>query len=136
MLAAMDVLPVIAGVSLVAAAAFLLVIVWWRSRRRMLPVAVRAKFRREWERAAAQSDPVRRVVEAEKLLAALLGALGFRGTFAEKLRRAGPRLPACDDVWDAHRLRNRLAHEVGVTVSDREAERAVRAFGRAVDALL
>ena len=58
----------------------------------------------------------------------LLGALGYQGSFADKLKKAGPRFQNLDALWSAHKLRNRIAHEVGIHVQPKEAERALRAF--------
>ena len=56
----------------------------------------------------------------------LLGSLGYRGSFGEKLTAAGPRLRDVEALWRAHKLRNRLAHEPGVRIAEKEAQRAVR----------
>lgn len=123
----------LAGIACLAA--ILAAYVWWRLRRRAwLPARERARLRRAWAYAVGVRDPALRVLEAEKVVDQLLGSLGYRGSFGEKLKVAGPRLHNREALWRAHKLRNRLAHEPGVRIAEQEAQRAVRAFGNVLDA--
>ena len=81
------------------------------------------------------ADANRRIVEAEKILDEALGALGFHGTFGEKLKKAGPRFGDPEAVWRAHKLRNRIAHEIGVDVTADDARRTLLALRRALNDL-
>ncbi|MFH0770723.1 MAG: hypothetical protein V1926_05105 [Candidatus Peregrinibacteria bacterium] len=81
------------------------------------------------------SDPARRVTEADSIFTEALQRLGYRGSTGEKLKACGPRIADIDAVWRAHKLRNRIAHEVGVQISDAEAVEAMRAFRKAIDRL-
>lgn len=52
------------------------------------------------------------VIEADKLLDKALKESGFRGsTMSDRMRDAGSLLGKTDNVWHAHKLRNRLVHE-------------------------
>jgi hypothetical protein len=104
--------------------------------RRRIPKAVRVRIERQWAHVSTVADTHRRVLEAEKVLDALLTELGFRGTFAEKLGAVAPRLADPEALWRAHKLRNRIAHEPGLTLTDEESRRAVRAFESALNRLL
>jgi hypothetical protein len=78
------------------------------------------------------------VSEADKLLDAALKAAGFAGvTMGERLQAARERFGAelNNKVWEAHKLRNRLAHEVGVQAAEREIHEAVSSFRSALKAL-
>ena len=77
-------------------------------------------------------DPARRVLETEKVLDGILNSLGYEGSLADKLRRGGARLPDIEAIWAAHKLRNRIAHEPGITVTEKEAQLAVGAFARVI----
>lgn len=103
-----------------------------KRKKRHLPVAVRMRLRTQWEKLSSVQDDHRRIMEAEKIIEHALTTLGYRGTFADKLKAAGPRLSSVQSLWDAHKLRNRIAHEVGVHVSPKDAGRAVAAFERAL----
>lgn len=112
-------------------------VVWASLRRRTkIPARVKAHLRERWEHAIDLPDPAHRVLEAEKVCAAVLHALGYHGTFAEKLTAAGPRLTHLDDLWNAHRLRNRIAHEMGIRVSEAQSLRALQAFATVVHRFL
>ncbi len=120
------------AVVLVATAAALLVVVRRGVRRRRLSAADAASLRAEFALLDSIPDDARRVLEAEKILDHAFASLGYRGTFADKLRQAGPRLGGVQAVWDAHKLRNRIAHERSVTVDRAQARRALAAFERAL----
>ena len=118
---------ILAGLALL-----LLAIVAFRLRHRRLSAGVARTLRAQWAAAAREPDPARRVLEADKVLDALLAALGYTGSTADKLRAAGPRLPEREALWAAHKLRNRIAHEPGIKVSEQDATRAVRSFKQAL----
>ena len=104
-----DALPAAVGL-LILLAAFFLWFVWWRSRSRGLSEAQKRQIRHHWSAALSTADPQRRVLEAEKILDQALKILGFSGSMADKLRVAGPRFSDVQKVWDAHKLRNKIAH--------------------------
>ncbi len=112
-------------------------VVWSLKRRRLhIPSLLKHGLREAWEEAGEVKDPAKRVLEAEKVADAVLRALGYSGTFAEKLQHMGPRLPNAQDIWNAHRLRNRIAHEVNVRISRDQSDRALRAFSQIVHQFL
>jgi hypothetical protein len=49
---------------------------------------------------------------------------------ADKLRGAEKMIPDLQGVWNAHKLRNRLAHEPGLVPSHHEVKHAAAAFER------
>lgn len=103
-----------------------------RLRARGLSGVSRKKVRAAWNHARQMSDPVHSVMEADKVLDLALGELGFAGSLGEKLKKAGPRFSDAQAVWNAHKLRNTLAHEAGAHVPDAQAARALAAFERAL----
>lgn len=111
-----------------------LAFVGWRMRFRRARLRGAAKTRAfaQFESARKLSDPARRVVEADIVLDHALKGLGYQGQFGEKLKKMGVRFSNLDAVWKAHKLRNRIAHEPGVSIADAEAEQALRAFERAL----
>ncbi len=127
----MDATMIIVGVGLIALAIPLLM--WWRMRAhtRLDPATAR-RLRRAWQDAQRHVDHRLQVLEAEKTFDILLDAWRLQGTFAQKLKQAAWRIPEADAVWSAHRLRNRIAHEPGIQVSPKEAERALSAYGRVI----
>lgn len=105
-------------------------------RRPKLSRAAIAKVKSQWMHVIAMEDNAAKVLEGAKVCDAVFKQLGYKGTFGEKLKQVGPRLQNEQAVWDALKLRNRVAHEVGVTVSDAEANRSIKAFWKAIQTLL
>lgn len=78
------------------------------------------------------------VSEADKLLDAALQAWNTPGsTLGERLKAAQGRFPAdlYQQIWEAHKLRNVLAHEVGSQVDQAQARQAVAIFRSALSYL-
>jgi hypothetical protein len=105
-------------------------------RQRALPAGVASRLRSAMDSAMNQADPQRKVMDSAKILDGALKELGFQGSFADKLRSASPRLGDTQPVWNALKLRNKLAHEVGAQVSDRDAHSAAKAFSWALEKLM
>lgn len=73
------------------------------------------------------------IMSADKLLDSALRERGVAGeTLGERLKNAKPYLSNIDSVWRAHKLRNRIAHDDGVKVSQRQAGEALKIFKRAL----
>jgi hypothetical protein len=73
------------------------------------------------------------VFEADKLLDHALKNRGFGGeTMGERLKSANRAFMNTNAVWDAHKLRNRLAHEQNVQLNGIVADKALRAFRAAL----
>lgn len=71
------------------------------------------------------------LLEADKLLDHAMKELGRSGeTFGERIRTFQSlwERDLYQGVWEAHKLRNQLAHEVGITFSKRQAEDALMGF--------
>lgn len=104
--------------------------------KRGLSPASKAKIEEAVRLAAAQQDPVRRVMSMDTVLDLTLKELGFSGSLGDKLKTATPRIPTIQAVWEAHKLRNKLAHEHDATVNVAEADRAVRILENAIRTLI
>jgi hypothetical protein len=110
----------------------LIVLVVKKMRGRKLSDASKQKVGNAWRHALSISDPVRRVMEADKVLDLALTELGYKGTLGEKLKKAGPRFSDVNAVWRAHKLRNTLAHETGAHANQNDVNAAIRTFERAL----
>lgn len=106
------------------------------SRRKQLGAKDVQYVRAHWVRIIDMfsSNPKAAILDADKLLDYVLSKKGFEGTLGEKLKRAGARFFDLDSVWNAHKLRNRVAHELGDINRD-EAKRALGWFKRALNDL-
>lgn len=77
------------------------------------------------------SDWRHAIMEADILLDEMLSNMGYHGEgVGEKLKQAqGTRFHTLDKAWEAHKVRNALAHEGSkYTISQREAKRVVDLF--------
>jgi hypothetical protein len=101
-------------------------------RKKGLSESDKKQIRQFWDKAAAQPDPHRRVLDTDAVISQLLKRLGYEGSVADQLKKAEKQIPDINAVWAAHKLRNRIAHEPGTSVSPTDADRAVRAFERIV----
>ena len=73
------------------------------------------------------------VLNGDKLVDQALKDSGFRGqTMGERLKVAKDKLVHRNDVWEAHKLRNKIAHEPDVSVSYDQARRALAGFKHAL----
>lgn len=77
------------------------------------------------------------IIEADVLLENSLGRMGFLGkNLAERLRSLAPsELPNVNDVWEAHKLRNKIAHEPDFRPSQDETTKALGTYKRALEDL-
>jgi hypothetical protein len=83
-----------------------------------------------------QLPKIQQIIEYDKVLDKILGELGYQGTLADKLRQYQAKNILPQAVWDAHRERNKLVHEVGYELSHRDTDRHVVALEREVMRIL
>jgi hypothetical protein len=69
------------------------------------------------------------VIDADKLMDEALRRRHLKGTnMGERLVSAQHTLSNNDDVWHAHKLRNRLVHETDVKIKQKDAKDALESF--------
>lgn len=70
------------------------------------------------------------ILDADMLLEKMINSLGYQGeTFADKLKSIHPAdHPWLQNAWDVHLLRNRLAHESGVQLDQRQIYNAFKTY--------
>lgn len=74
------------------------------------------------------------IIEADKFFDGVMRRLGCSGeNFSERLTQIHPtEVENINDVWNAHRIRNSLSHDVNFKLSEGEARKAVAAFEKAM----
>lgn len=91
---------------------------------------------RETGRSNGQMGKKLALMEADKLLDSALKSMIMPGdTLGERLKVACYKYPKLKNVWWAHKLRNQLVHQHDFNLSDREAERALNEFEKALKTL-
>lgn len=124
--------PFIVILVLVVVAAALAQFMVFALMKKVLRKGAKVAIEMAWKKVHAHSNPVLKVIEADKILDEALRLLGYTGSLGDKLKAAGPRLNNINALWSAHKLRNRLVHELDVKVGDREVEKAIQTFRHAL----
>ncbi len=96
------------------------------------------KTQLRWDRvlqeANSESDQSRRlaILEADIMLGELLDELGYRGeTLADKMRQVPKaQFNTIDIAWEAHKARNRIAHESGYEIPPYEVKRLIGLYDK------
>ena len=75
------------------------------------------------------------IVEADDMLAGAMKRMGYEGpTLAERLDKiTSATLPSIEQVYEAHKLRDRIVHEPDFTISLEEAKKNLAIFGKAFE---
>ena len=74
------------------------------------------------------------VIQADSIFDAVAKDMGLAGgTLGERLVRLDPsKLSTLNEVWEAHKIRNRIVHETDQVLAQAEARYAVRNFEKAL----
>jgi len=73
------------------------------------------------------------LLKADNLFDDVLKSVGFGGsTLGERLKVASYKYPKLREVWEAHKIRNRLVHESEFELSLSQTKRAIEIFKRAL----
>ncbi|MBD3156193.1 hypothetical protein GF369_00010 [Candidatus Peregrinibacteria bacterium] len=75
------------------------------------------------------------ILDADKLLGHVLELRGYKGSVGDQLKSAGPLFTALDSVWSAHKVRNRIAHEIGVKINKKQGQGVLRIYKKALNDL-
>ncbi len=82
----------------------------------------------------SSSDLSKAVLDADKLLDFALSKKGKAGSLGEKLKSSKTLFTNIDAVWGAHKLRNKVAHELK-KVDEKELRNAISVYKKALQDL-
>ena len=107
------------------------------------PEPVTSGFNARWEEIEKHINSTREaewkfaVIEADKLVDEVLKGAGFQGdTMGERLMSIQPgQLTTLQGLWEAHKIRNRLVHDVNYFLRYTEAKRAVGLYEKTLKEL-
>jgi len=106
------------------------------SRRKNVIEIDRAKVKRKWQELKELEEQGRykeAIMEADKLFDFVLKGMNITGaTMGERLIKAERLLSNYHDIWEAHKVRNKLVHEVDFNVDSSKTEAALKAFGKGI----
>lgn len=117
--------------SIILLAVLMAITVFWLSRKSTrFTEKDRKFFISEWQKVEnlLQNSPPHAVMEADKIFDNVLFRLGYKGSFVDKFRPAQRLVKNPEAIWNAHKIRNRLAHESGFTIDERQARGSVSSF--------
>jgi len=106
---------------------------WTQSKRRKISKNNQKRLKNHWEN--LPNDPKNSILEADKILDEGLKIKGYKGSLGEKLKQAGGLFSNENNVWAAHKQRNRIAHELNIKISEKEAKIALGQFKQALNDL-
>lgn len=104
--------------------------------KKKIPLHARPRIRSLIKHIETVDDPIKKVLEADKILHEALKSFGSNKSMGDLLKRYGSKLPNEQSTWNAHKLRNRIAHEPMMKVSRDDSDRAVAALLKATLSLL
>lgn len=93
-------------------------------------------YKEQWQGIAAQAEDGSAgrqlaIINADKLLDRAMRERGFKGErMGERLTKHPKSFSKLNDVWAAHKLRNRIAHESNINVSEAETQKALKGLER------
>lgn len=97
------------------------------------------KYRSKWlaiEQSLVRDQPASAhlaILNADKLVDQALKERGVRGeTMGERMKAAKTTWSNRNSIWEAHKLRNQIAHETDASVSYDQARRALAGFKQAL----
>ena len=113
---------------------FLALIVLVNAKRTKINAGDQKRFQKHWDAILKEVgvNPKGAILEADKLLDEALKLKGYSGSLGEKLKKSSPLFSDLNGTWSAHKLRNRLAHELNAKISSSQAQTALNQFKRAL----
>ena len=77
-----------------------------------------------------------KIMEYDKVLDRILWELGYQGSLGEKMKKYGKHFKNENAIWEAHKRRNKWAHEVGYKLDEKETNKIAKAYEREIEWLL
>ena len=91
----------------------------------------RAFFTKNWQKILSEKDEKHKILDADKLLDAMLKKKGLAGSLGDKLKNNAKLFSDLNGLWEAHRLRNKLAHEIDFNLKPAQTAQAMKGFKNA-----
>lgn len=112
---------------------------WWKN----INIIPKTRYQIKWaaieRRLAAKQEAEYKlaVIEADKIIDNVLFLIGYKGnTLGDKLKKMNVGQLVClNDIWEAHKLRNRIVHYPDERVTINEAVDAAGKFKKALEEL-
>lgn len=79
-----------------------------------------------------KKNPMKAILDADKLLDKALSKKGYKGSVGEKLKKSKKWFSDLNGVWRAHKLRNQISHELNYKLEDKDIDDALNQFKKAL----
>jgi len=118
---------------------FAIFLFWLTSRKKNLNKVDREMVAKQWdgvEELFNQNRYKEAILEADKTFDFVLKRMNIKGaTLGERLKNTKSFLKNYHNTWEAHKIRNRLVHEVDFEVSTKQAKWAIEEFKKTIKSL-
>lgn len=125
--------PVIIGAIIIFICLDLLLVYYLRNKLSKISDKDKNFVRKQIQEISMQ-DKSTQIINYDKLLAFCLKKLGKTGSMAEMMKVSS--FKNADEIWFAHKLRNKIAHEVDYQISSSDFRKAKQAYLREINSLI
>lgn len=108
------------------------VLLFIKKHKRRLNAGEMSFVRNQWRMLSSGQNMRNSILEADKLIDYVLGKYGYTGSMGEKLKKAQKVFSDINAVWAAHKIRNRLAHELEFHPTKNDVDFVLASFGKAL----
>lgn len=88
--------------------------------------------KKAWQNILSEKDMRHQIMEADKLLGHMFKQKGFQGSIGDILKSKASLFSDINGLWYAHKMRNKLAHEMEFKIRSQDVKLALRSFKRAL----
>ena len=99
--------------------------IYLKKKKNGLSKKEKGNYLRYWNEISNESDYAKAIMNCDKLLDLLLQKKGLKGSLGEKLKNSKAFFSDYEGVWRAHKIRNRIAHDMEDGISEKDAKNAL-----------
>jgi hypothetical protein len=85
----------------------------------------------KWEKIMLNDNYNQAIIDADKLLSFVLKKNGYNGSVGEQLKKSKS-IKNKNDIWYAHKVRNKIAHELDYEVNDNKIDKILNIYKKAI----
>jgi len=85
-------------------------------------------YKQKWTEIQKEKDLRQALLTADKLLEKIMRRKGYKGTLGQMLKKGKKEFSDLNGVWFAHKIRNKLAHEIDFKLNAQEAKKGLQKF--------
>ena len=116
---------IILGIALVL---IILIIISAFFRKKKISNSDKKYFYKLLKEIPKHGDVERQILEYDKLLDKVLHTRGYVGSLGEKLKENPHLFKDINGLWEAHKMRNKIAHEIDFSLAKTQAQKYIQIF--------